>query len=219
MSFNKGCNSSTTDGKCVRWSEFVLLITLIISGEKLPSGFTDARNEKILPWIKHHINKTSVQTCRKSKNYHDPQIEFRYLSNERQEMTWVDERARYGHLVSVVSVTDQDIWDRGRSAVTIIAGNEEGQFSLDSYYDYSGRYEPIHLLRVAGRGQLNRETTSQYQLTVQAEDWGPPSRTSTATLTVNIGGEGRFRSIFVYHKPLVLLSANLYLHVHCTMYM
>merc|ERR1711874_812565 len=37
-------------------------------------------------------------------------------------------------------------------------------------------------------GQLNRETTSQYQLTVQAEDWGPPSRTSTATLTVNIGG-------------------------------
>ena len=109
--------------------------------------------------------------------------------------------------------------------VAIIAGNEEGQFSLDSYYDYSGRYEPIHLLRVAGRGQLNRETTSQYQLTVQAEDWGPPSRTSTATLTVNIGGEGRFRSIFVYHKvrkfwkPLVLLSANLYLHVHCTIYM
>ena len=70
--------------------------------------------------------------------------------------------------------------------VAIIAGNEEGQFSLDSYYDYSGRYEPIHLLRVAGRGQLNRETTSQYQLTVQAEDRGTPPRSSTATLTVNI---------------------------------
>ena len=189
MSFNKGCNSSTTDGKWGNWSKIVKLKNSIISGEALPSVFTDIRNERILPWIKQYLNRTSGQTCRKNRNYHDPQIEFRDLSNERQEEVWVDERARYGHLVSVVSVNDQDKWDKGWVVVAIIAGNEEGQFSLDSYYDPSRKYEPIHLLRVVGRGQLDRETTSQYQLTVQAEDRGTPPRTSTATLTVNIIGK------------------------------
>ena len=90
--------------------------------------------------------------------------------------------------------------------VAIIAGNEEGQFSLDSYYDPSRKYfepfEPIHLLRVVGRGQLDRETTSQYQLTVQAEDKGPQSRKSTATLTVHVGGKGRGRSILVFYQKV-----------------
>ena len=114
---------------------------------------------------------------------HDPQIEFRNFPDERQEEAGVYETALVGQLVSIISVTDLDLEDRGRTMVSIIEGNEAGHFTVDSVGD-------IHVVRVAGRGQLDRETTSQYQLTVQAEDGGSPSRTSTATLTVNVGGEG-----------------------------
>ena len=41
-------------------------------------------------------------------------------------------------------------------------------------------------VRVAG--QLDRETTSQYQLKVMAEDRGSPPRYSTATLVINVEG-------------------------------
>ena len=146
----------------------------------MPSIFTDAREESILSWLKYHRNRG--QTCGKSQNDHDPQIELRNFPDERQEEAGVPEKARVGHLVSVVSVTDQDLEDSGEAVLTIIEGNEEGQFSLYSVGD-------IHVIRVAGRGQLDRETTSQYQLTVQAEDRGTPPRTSTATLTVNIIGK------------------------------
>ena len=149
---------------------------LIISGEKIPSGFTDARNERILTWIKHFIS-TSGQTCRKNKNYHHPEIEFRNGDGWRQEEVWVNETARVGHLVSIISVTDQDLEDRDGAVVSIIEGNEAGHFTVDSVGNN-------HVVRVAG--QLDWETTSQYQLTVQAEDGGSPSRTSTASLTVNV---------------------------------
>ena len=126
--------------------------------------------------------------CGKNQNDHDPQIEFRNFPDERQEEAGVDETASVGHLVSVISVTDLDLEDRGRALVNITEGNEEGHFRLDSVED-------VHVVRVAGRGQLDRETTSQYQLTVQAEDRGTPPRTSTATLTVNIIGKRRFKNI------------------------
>ena len=150
--------------------------------------FTDVRNAGILPWIKEYRDRTSPKLCKKNQNDHDPQIEFLNLTNERQEEAGVDETARVGHLVSVISVTDLDLEDRGRALVNITEGNEEGHFRLDSVGD-------VHVVRVAGRGQLDRETTSQYQLTVQAEDRGTPPRTSTATLTVNIIGKRRFTNI------------------------
>ena len=138
-----------------------------------------------MPWIKEYRDGSSGQICKKKQNDHDPQIEFRNFPDERQEEAWVDETARVGHLVSVISVTDLDLEDRGRALVNITGGNEEGHFRVDSVGD-------VHVVRVAGRGQLDRETTSQYQLTVQAEDRGTPPRTSTATLTVNIIGKGSF---------------------------
>ena len=109
-------------------------------------------------------------------------MEFRNFPDERQDEAGVYETAKVGQLVSIISVTDLDLEDRGRAVVTITEGNEDGQFTVDSVGE-------IHVLRVAGRDQLDRETTSQYQLTVQAEDGGTPSRTSTATLTVNVGGK------------------------------
>ena len=150
----------------------------------MPSVFTDVRKSRILSWIKKYAKPATF--CRKDQNDHDPQIEFRNIAGERQEEAEVDETAVVGQLVSVISVTDLDLEDRGRALVNITEGNEEGHFRLDSVGD-------VHVVRVAGRGQLDRETTSQYQLTVQAEDRGTPPRTSTATLTVNIIGKGRFK--------------------------
>ena len=159
---------------------FLSKIIFIQLGEKLSSVYTDVRNSGILPWIKDYINGSSGENCKKNQNEYDPQIEFLNLTHEKQEEAGVDETARVGHLVSVISVTDLDLEDRGGAVLTITEGNEEGQFSLDSVGG-------VHVIRVAGRGQLDRETTNQYQLTVQAEDRGTPPRSSTATLTVNIG--------------------------------
>ena len=103
-------------------------------------------------------------------------MEFRNFPDEEEAS--VEETARVGQLVSIISVTDLDLEDRGRAKVSIIEGNEAGQFTVDSV-------EGLHVVRVAERDQLYRE----YQLTVQAEDGGTPSRTSTATLTVNVGGK------------------------------
>ena len=91
-------------------------------------------------------------------------------------------------------MTDLDLEDRGRAVVSIIEGNEAGHFTVDSVGD-------IHVVRVAGRGQLDRETTSQYQLTLQAEDRGSPPRTSTATLVINIMGRS-FLVNFKYNSSL-----------------
>ena len=143
----------------------------------MPSVFTDVRKILILDWIKKFANPATF--CRKDLNDHDPQIELRNFPDESQQEAWVDETARVGQLVSIISVTDLDLEDRGRAEVSIIEGNEAGHFTVDSVGD-------IHVVRVAGRGQLDRETTSQYQLTLQADDRGTPARTSTATLTVNI---------------------------------
>ena len=99
-------------------------------------------------------------------------------------------------------MTDLDLEDRGRALVNITGGNEEGHFRVDSVGD-------VHVVRVAGRGQLDRETTSQYQLTVQAEDRGTPPRTSTATLTVNI--IGKYIAVFIV-KVFVYSSETLFYH-------
>ena len=144
------------------------------------------REENILSWLKYHRN--SGQICRKNKNNLDPKIEFLNFPDESQEEAEVDETAMIGHLVSIISVTDLDLEDRGRALVNITEGNEEGHFRVDSVGD-------VHVVRVAGRGQLDRETTSQYQLTVQAEDRGTPPRTSTATLTVNVRGKRYYSNL------------------------
>ena len=99
-------------------------LCLFISGEKLPSVFTDIRNNGILPWIKKYRDKTSAKLCKKNQNEHDPQIEFRNFPDERQREATVVETARVGHLVSVISVTDLDLEDRGGAVLTITEGNE-----------------------------------------------------------------------------------------------
>ena len=136
----------------------------------------------MISWIRKYINsRNSGQLCKKNQNNHDPQIQFRNFPNEKLTAE-VAMNARTGQLVSIVSVTDLDQEDRGRGKVSIIAGNEAGHFTVDTVGD-------VHVVRVAG--QLDWETASQYQLKVMAEDRGSPPRSSTATLTVIVGGKGR----------------------------
>ena len=116
----------------------------------------------ILSWIKEHAE---LDRYGKIINRHAPQIEFRNFP--------IGKNAIAGQLVSILTVTDQD---EDRAVVSIVAGNEEDHFTLDSS-------RGIHVVRVSGRGQLD---SNQYQLTVKVEDKGTPPRDTTATLAINI---------------------------------
>ena len=112
-------------------------------------------------------------------NDHDPRIEFLNMRGETQDEVQIAETAKAGHFVSFISVTDLDLEDRDRLVVTIIEGNQEGHFTLDSVGD-------IHLLRVSSPAKLDRGTVGQYRISVKAEDQGNPPRTSTATILLDI---------------------------------
>ena len=138
---------------------------------ELPSVFTNVREREVMDWIRDET--ADGKYCERKTGNNPPRLEIRNRS------VTVEESASLGQVVSSIIVTDQDQGENGETLLSITQGNEAGHFRLDSVGD-------IHVVRVAGRGQLDRETTSQYQLTVQAEDRGTPPRTSTATLTVNI---------------------------------
>ena len=87
------------------------------------------------------------------------------------------EFARVGQPVSIITVTDRDLEDTGRQVVNITDGNQAGHFALDSVGG-------VHVVRLAR--QLDRQTVSQYQLTITAQDGGTPARTATATLRIII---------------------------------
>ena len=123
------------------------------------------------------MNRTSGHICRKKQNNYEPELKFRNFPNESLEKAEVLETAKIGHLVSIISVIDPDVEGKGRALVNITDGNGDKHFRLDSVGD-------VHIVRVAGK--LDKETTNQYNLTVQVEDRGTPPKTSTATLVVNV---------------------------------
>ena len=82
--------------------------------------------------------------------------------------------------MSIITVTDRDLEDTGRQVVNITDGNQAGHFALDSVGD-------LHVVRLAR--QLDRQTVSQYQLTITAQDGGTPTRTGNAKLYINVGSE------------------------------
>ena len=145
----------------------------------LPSIFTNVRNKDVMDWISDETKDGNYCERRTGTGGNNsPRIEIRNLPDLSQssQTAWVEESAGPGEIVSFIIVTDADQGESGETQLTITQGNEAGHFTLDSR----------GVLRVAGRGQLDRETTSQYQLTVQAEDRGSPPRTSTATLVIDV---------------------------------
>ena len=144
---------------------------------ELPSVFTNVRNKEVMDWIRDETGDGKY--CERQTGNDPPHIEIRNLPDTSALEASVLESARPGQIVSSIIVTDTDQGEGGETQLTITEGNESGHFTVDSVGE-------LHVVRVAGRGQLDRETTSQYQLTLQAEDGGTPPRFSTATLTVNV---------------------------------
>ena len=143
---------------------------------ELPSIFTNVRNKDVMDWISEETADGKYCERRTGGGNNPPHIEIRNLPDLSSQTASVEESAGPGEIVSSIFVTDADQGESGETLLTIIQRNEAGHFTLDSR----------GVVRVAGRGLLDRETTSQYQLTVQAEDRGSPSRTSTATLVINV---------------------------------
>ena len=110
------------------------------------------------------------------ENDHNPVIIIRYIPSSAPYAT-VDEGANVGNVVAIVSVTDHDTGANGDTTLTVVQGNEEGHFTLDTSTG-------INMIRVAG--QLDRERVSKYNLTLRAVDHGEPQRSSTAFLIIRV---------------------------------
>ena len=189
-----GCNSFTDEGKIIISCVFHAPITwFVITGEPLPSIFTKVTHPRVLSWIKRRT--TGGKFCKKKFNYHDPEIEFRHFPDQTDEEASVSEEARVGQPVSIITVTDRDLEDTGRQVVNITDGNQAGHFALDSVGG-------VHVVRLAR--QLDRQTVSQYQLTITAQDGGTPTRTATATLRIRVGSEGRSSRNALHFFPKLL---------------
>lgn len=92
------------------------------------------------------------------------------------ETARVMEDAQAGSLVHHVVAVDGDLGDSGLVTYTMVAGNEEGLFTLE---------EKTGLLYLAA--PLDYESQTSHSLTIQAQDQGLPSLSSAQTLTVEVG--------------------------------
>lgn len=156
---------------------------------ELPSVFTNVREREVMDWIRDETADGNY--CERRTGNNPPRVEIRNLPDRRAQQSRVEESASRGQVVAFILVTDPDQGENGQTLVSITQGNEAGHFRLDSVGD-------IHVVRVAGRGLLDRQKTSQYQLTVVAEDRGTPPRTSTATLVINVKRTSKKRIRLVF---------------------
>lgn len=96
----------------------------------------------------------------------------------------VAENSRVGTYVQgLESVFASDL-DSGKNSVhkySIVAGNEAGKFDVD-FHELSG----VKFLRLKTKAPIDREETPFFVLTVQVEDGGNPSLSSTTQVRVNI---------------------------------
>lgn len=106
------------------------------------------------------------------ENDHDPTVTFHYAGSSEQPYATVNEGAKDGTLVAVVSVIDKDEGVNGQTTMQIVKGNEYGHFRLNA----------ASFIVVAGR--LDRERVAKYNLTVAARDMGVPQRSATAHLVI-----------------------------------
>lgn len=106
-------------------------------------------------------------------NNHAPIIKFRYFS--KSDYAHVDENAPNGSVVAAVSVIDFDYGPNGRTWLTIVDGNQRGDFRLESLGN-------SHIIKV--NSSLDRERIARYNLTIMAHDNGQPSKYSTDNLVI-----------------------------------
>ena len=85
------------------------------------------------------------------------------------------ENLAVGSIVAVPVATDRDIGVNSRITYSIIRGNEEMRFSINS-----------EMGEISLQRSLDFETTERFELHVIAQDGGTPSLNATANVTINI---------------------------------
>jgi protocadherin Fat 1/2/3 len=88
----------------------------------------------------------------------------------------IPENSLLGTIISTIRATDADSGINAQLSYSITSGNDQEVFNLNSTQG---------TLSVAG--DLDRETTASYNLTVQAMDGGSPPLTSSTFVTITIG--------------------------------
>ncbi|KAH9487879.1 long-chain fatty acid transporter fat1 [Bulinus truncatus] len=87
----------------------------------------------------------------------------------------IPESAKVGSVVERVKATSLDVGINADITYSILAGNEQGKFTIDPYKGILTVAEP-----------LDHELSKEYFITVQATDCGTPPLTSTAIIIINI---------------------------------
>ncbi|KAK0418580.1 hypothetical protein QR680_013653 [Steinernema hermaphroditum] len=109
-------------------------------------------------------------------NAHEPKIVFK-LHPTGIEYCSVLEKAPVGSTIAVITVVDEDFGENGRANISIVSGNEDELFKLESGTNFA-------ILRL--NGTLNVKRRDRYQIDFEASDNGKPKRSSRRTLQIYV---------------------------------
>ncbi|XP_055033293.2 protocadherin alpha-2 isoform X3 [Misgurnus anguillicaudatus] len=125
-------------------------------------------------------------------NDNAPEIEITSLSNV------IPEDSKPGTVISLISVSDRDSGANGKVVCTLSANVpfEIKPSVQDNMYS------------LVSKTHLDREATSQYEITIIATDIGQPSLTSFKTLTVQISDVNDNKPDFIVNPLELYLSEN-----------
>ena len=99
----------------------------------------------------------------------------------------VAENSDLGITATSVLANDADLEIPGEVRYSIVSGNVNNAFRID---------EVGGTITVSGNSVIDRETISEYTLTVRARDRGSPSRTDRTTVRITIGDENDNAPVF-----------------------
>ncbi|MBN3297361.1 FAT4 protein, partial [Amia calva] len=134
----------------------------------------------------------SVVVKIKDVNDNAPDIEITSLSGV------IAEDASVGTVIALISVTDLDSGDNGQVFCTV---SESVPFQLKSSFQ-------DNLFSLVTKSRLDRETTSQYNITLIAQDRGQPSLSSEKTIHVSISDVNDNRPVFSQSSYTLYLTEN-----------
>uniref|UniRef100_A0A087X3Y7 Cadherin domain-containing protein n=1 Tax=Poecilia formosa TaxID=48698 RepID=A0A087X3Y7_POEFO len=162
----------------------------------------------ILNYEEHDVYKLDVEAtdkgtpplngvCRlnikiKDMNDNPPEIEITSVSNT------VSEDSKPGSVIALLSVTDKDSGQNGKTAVSIAS---DVPFELKSSFKEN-------IYSVVTKGILDREEVSEYDITITVTDCGDPPLSHMKTITIRISDVNDNSPIFLQNPLLFYLPEN-----------
>lgn len=131
------------------------------------------------------------------QNDHAPVIKFQHLPESGKDYSTVNENAKNGTFVTIITVNDLDDGLNGKVSLAIIDGNQLGHFKLNTLHSVS-------VLEVVDN--LDREKVHVYNLTLKAVDMGTPPLSSTAHLVIYVNDINDHPPQFDQPKYFAVLS-------------